>query len=242
MENFKYQAGDKVKCVALTESNVEGLTLGKIYTVIGAEMIAGAEVYALKDDKKILYSTDMLLEVEKESNMEGLKGTFRDDMVNHPPHYTSGGIEVIDYMEAKMTPEQFKGYLIGQVLKYMSRAGKKQDELEDYKKAQWYLTKLIGFAISSEASVESDSAEIRPISKKQIGYIAGLTEKAGLDRHNLPDNISPLPNYKDLTEGEASELIRDLIAINRYLDFTLTEIERAGEDPMIKEINGLLHK
>lgn len=67
--------------------------------------------------------------------------------------------------------------------------------------------------------------EIRPISKKQIGYIAGLTVKCGLDRHSLPDKLSPLPNYKELTEGEASELIDRLIAINNYLDFVMEEMK-----------------
>ena len=64
------------------------------------------------------------------------------DMVNHPPHYTSGGIEVIDFMKAKMTPEQFKGLLLGNVIKYISRFPMKNG-LEDLKKAQWYLNKLI---------------------------------------------------------------------------------------------------
>jgi hypothetical protein len=65
------------------------------------------------------------------------------DLVNHPDHYKSGGIEVIDFMEAKLTPEELKGYLRGNVIKYLSRAGKKDDELQDFKKAQWYLNRLV---------------------------------------------------------------------------------------------------
>jgi hypothetical protein len=65
------------------------------------------------------------------------------DLVNHPDHYKSGGIEVIDFMEAKLTPEGLKGYLQGNVIKYLSRAGKKDDELQDFKKAEWYLKRLI---------------------------------------------------------------------------------------------------
>jgi len=65
------------------------------------------------------------------------------DMVNSPPHYTDGGIETIDYIRAKLTPEEYRGYLRGSILKYSSRAGKKQNEAEDYKKAKWYLDKLI---------------------------------------------------------------------------------------------------
>lgn len=65
------------------------------------------------------------------------------DPVNHPTHYTVGGIETIDYLQAKLSPEEFRGMLRGNALKYLSRAGHKLDALEDYKKAQWYLAKLI---------------------------------------------------------------------------------------------------
>lgn len=65
------------------------------------------------------------------------------DLVNHPPHYTSGGIETIDYMEAKSTPEEFKGHLRLTALKYLSRVGMKDDILQEYEKAEWYTKKLI---------------------------------------------------------------------------------------------------
>lgn len=65
------------------------------------------------------------------------------DPVNNPAHYTSGGIECIDYLRAKLTPEEFRGFLRGNVLKYMSRAGMKGDVIEDYRKAAWYLSRLI---------------------------------------------------------------------------------------------------
>jgi Protein of unknwon function (DUF3310) len=65
------------------------------------------------------------------------------DMVNHPPHYKVGGIEAIDYLQAKSTPAEFAGYLRLNCMKYLSRAGHKDNALEDYKKAAWYLNKLI---------------------------------------------------------------------------------------------------
>lgn len=67
------------------------------------------------------------------------------DNVNHPSHYTSGGIETIDYMKAKATPEEFRGHLRLTALKYLSRAGLKNDTLEDLKKAAWYIQYLIDF-------------------------------------------------------------------------------------------------
>lgn len=68
------------------------------------------------------------------------------DPVNNPDHYTAGGIECIDYLRAKLTPEQFKGFCLGNAMKYLSRAGKKDNEREQYKKAEWYIRKLIDAA------------------------------------------------------------------------------------------------
>lgn len=65
------------------------------------------------------------------------------DMVNNPPHYKIGGIETIDYMKAKSTPEEFKGHLRLTAIKYLSRTGYKGDAIEDLKKAQWYLNRLV---------------------------------------------------------------------------------------------------
>ena len=65
------------------------------------------------------------------------------DAVNHPPHYMVGGIETIEYMKAKSTKEEFLGHLRLTAIKYLSRVGHKGDALEDYKKAQWYINRLI---------------------------------------------------------------------------------------------------
>lgn len=62
--------------------------------------------------------------------------------VNHPPHY-QGKVEAIDYIWDKLTKEEYIGFLKGSILKYVSRLGKKEDDLADAKKATWYLAKLI---------------------------------------------------------------------------------------------------
>lgn len=64
------------------------------------------------------------------------------EKVNSPDHYTVGGIETIDYLQAKLTREEFNGYLKGNIFKYISRADHKGG-VEDLKKAQWHLNKLI---------------------------------------------------------------------------------------------------
>ena len=60
------------------------------------------------------------------------------DDINHPSHYTQGNIEVIDYIEDKKL-----GYRLGNVVKYVSRAGHKDDAIKDLKKARWYLNREI---------------------------------------------------------------------------------------------------
>ena len=76
-----------------------------------------------------------------------------NDIINAPSHYTSGGIETIDYMEAKSTPEEFRGHLRLTALKYLSRAGLKENTLQDLKKAQWYVNALIEFIEDSNDRV-----------------------------------------------------------------------------------------
>lgn len=68
------------------------------------------------------------------------------DAVNHPAYYTDSKIEVIDYIEDKKL-----GFCLGNAVKYISRAGKKKDsgksvsdkEIEDLKKAIWYINRRI---------------------------------------------------------------------------------------------------
>ena len=60
------------------------------------------------------------------------------DNVNSPAHYKAGGIETIDFIEAKEL-----GYNLGNVIKYVSRADHKGKKLEDLKKAQWYLNREV---------------------------------------------------------------------------------------------------
>jgi hypothetical protein len=63
---------------------------------------------------------------------------YADDAVNHPSHYKVGGIETIDFIEAKQLD-----YHLGNVVKYISRADHKDEKLENLKKAQWYLNRAV---------------------------------------------------------------------------------------------------
>ena len=75
--------------------------------------------------------------------LQDMEAPLKDFDPINPTHYQIGGIETINYLEAKLTPEEFKGYCKGNSIKYLSRAGHKGEEIDDYKKAAWYLDKLI---------------------------------------------------------------------------------------------------
>ena len=79
-----------------------------------------------------------------EEQKTGISVTSKD-MVNHPSHYTDGNIDCIDYIQDKLTNDEFQGYCKGNALKYISRAGKKNPDKynEDLKKAIWYLEKAV---------------------------------------------------------------------------------------------------
>jgi len=65
------------------------------------------------------------------------------DNVNHPPHYmTEGGIECIEAIEAQLTPEEYRGYLKGNCVKYLWRE-KYKGGRQSVEKCQWYLTRLL---------------------------------------------------------------------------------------------------
>lgn len=85
-------------------------------------------------------------------NYTGYKDTFdagfpkltpTEDPINKPSHYNSGDIECIDAIEASMSPEAFKGYLKGNVEKYVWRMSYKDAPVKDLRKARWYLNRLI---------------------------------------------------------------------------------------------------
>ena len=80
-------------------------------------------------------------EPRKETNM-------REDIwehVNRPDHYNSNTMETIDLIRDSMESEEYRGYLKGNIFKYVSRYRYKEKEnpYKDLLKAQWYLCKLI---------------------------------------------------------------------------------------------------
>jgi|TARA_R100001594_G_scaffold120696_1_gene156377 hypothetical protein len=79
---------------------------------------------------------------------------FTADSVNSPPHYQNGTMETIEIMENQMSVERFLGYLEGSIIKYISRYEYKKNPLEDLKKAEWFLRKLIEKRTQHNAAIE----------------------------------------------------------------------------------------
>jgi len=106
-----------------------------------------SSIHDIKDTQQMTewFKNNTWRGLDKLANADEQSSSPTPDPVNSPPHYTSGGIETIDYMEAKSTPEEFRGHLRLSALKYLSRAGLKDDTLKDLKKAQWYINALVEF-------------------------------------------------------------------------------------------------
>ena len=87
--------------------------------------------------------------------------TYQSDPIN-PQHYKQYAVEVIDLIQQALTPEEFKGYLKGNMLKYRFRAGYKKDREEDLKKSNWYQDKL-----TNSLTVQLDSSGEKKKKKKK---------------------------------------------------------------------------
>jgi len=76
-------------------------------------------------------------------NLKNVGKLTQHDPVNNPSHYADSKYEVIDILQDKMTEFEFRGFLKGNVLKYIMRADKKDNPKQDLQKAEWYLKRLI---------------------------------------------------------------------------------------------------
>jgi hypothetical protein len=117
---------------------VYGLTPGRLYEIPNRpppppiKLSADETLKRLAADERLKYLGKVITAKSSNSTIK------QHDDINHPSHYTQGNIEVIDYIEDKKL-----GYRLGNVVKYVSRAGHKDDAIKDLKKARWYLNREI---------------------------------------------------------------------------------------------------
>ena len=102
------------------------------------KFMRGTTLFAKMDNGSLLYTYEMRPEYY-EKGIEKIDDN-KGDNINHPSHYTDGKIEVIDFIEDKGL-----NFNKGNAVKYIARAGKKDPskEIEDLKKAQWYINREI---------------------------------------------------------------------------------------------------
>ena len=104
-------------------------------------LYAKAPISAKEFEKqlKALLPNRLTLEpLPKEDRPIKMPDSNKPDNVNHPKHYCKGGLECIQVIKAQLTPQQYEGYLYGNVLKYMWRWPEKNG-IEDLRKAAHYL-------------------------------------------------------------------------------------------------------
>lgn len=101
-----------------------------------------AESDALADTQAPPSAFQALSEERLKETFSATYGDPAPDLVNSPPHYTAGTIECIDAIRAALTPEEFRGYCKGNVLKYVHRERHKGGD-ESLQKAIWYLNKAL---------------------------------------------------------------------------------------------------
>ena len=114
----------------------------KAKEVAQATKVSPASVYQIihksKKDQALTMSASPAVLIKYPPNRGRMYSTPKADNVNHPAHYKTGGIETIDFIEAKNL-----NYHLGNVIKYITRADHKGNRKEDLLKAQWYLNRAI---------------------------------------------------------------------------------------------------
>ena len=114
------------------------------------------------------------------------------DPVHSPIHYADGnGVECIEAIEASMSMEEFKGFLKGNVQKYVWRYAQKNGA-EDLKKAKWYLERLVTIVTMGEAMAK---ATIRDGSKKVAEAIANYDPDDYM-ASGCPDGFCSMPGVR----------------------------------------------
>jgi len=103
---------------------------------------AASKAMASMTDNYLIYNEHKDLTDEEIEKLYSPGGRPSADSVDKPAHYNNGSIEAIEYIK-QQTGEGFKDYLYGNAIKYMHRHRYKGKPVEDLRKAQWYITRMI---------------------------------------------------------------------------------------------------
>jgi hypothetical protein len=81
--------------------------------------------------------------IKNQKELEEFVNRLSENKVNNPKHYNTGEVECIDAIASALSLEELKGFVKGNIIKYIWRASYKEKEVEDLQKARWYLDYLI---------------------------------------------------------------------------------------------------
>ena len=98
------------------------------------------EIFSRKNEEEAIARENVIKTIKKDDKDTHM---HHFDNVDRPMHYAAGTIECIDAIEAQLSAEEFRGYLKGNIIKYLWRE-KHKGGTESLKKAKWYLNKLLG--------------------------------------------------------------------------------------------------
>lgn len=114
---------------------------GRIWVQQGKEVVAGKSYLSdhITDWRESLTARPVVLERFPSKSVRAALEEY--DPVNHPPHYTAGGIECIDAIIEALGNQGAADFCRGNVIKYTWRAGSKDNASQDMAKAEWYAKK-----------------------------------------------------------------------------------------------------
>jgi len=148
LEDFGFKSGDVLRVIANKQYLAEfGIPIDLPKIVVANRVtlfqVEGTDGYIYQQDMLELIPQHQLDQSIQGAEVKSAPEPPRASQVSHPSHYTQGGIETIDFIKAKMSHEQFEGYLMGNVIKYLTRYNHKCNAVQDLEKAQLYLKWLV---------------------------------------------------------------------------------------------------
>jgi hypothetical protein len=142
------------------------------------------------------------------------------DAINKPAHYNQGLIECIEAMKIVLTPEEFRGYLKGNVFKYLWREKDKNGN-EDIRKGKSYYDWLIELIDESEQQKAADLQSLKD-------YPFGKLKTAHLNSDTIPEGYRKLNDSSE--EPRQLGDLRWSVAEKRYVEISVDEIGYANRD------------
>lgn len=134
----------------------------------------------------------------------------KKDMVNHPEHYETNGIECFDAIVASQGNDAAKDFCICNAFKYIWRNKHKNNSVEDIKKAIWYLEKFV------QLSDDKDYIRVDAPKKEHKSSWADVTHKDCVEACLALEDVLDVPVYYFIPFGDSND--DSIVFTNNYGD------------------------